>query len=1078
MECLETIHFFVDTSQKMRTNTADGQNPHKKTMAFLHHFCKRSDSQPGYSDRVRIHFGNEIVSLEQGKSLEKLRKFAKSSSLRPVFAASMAYWKRVVEEESSRIVTYFVLTTNVERAMLKMFGEKKDNVFFMDFSGAPVKKSIQKLVEVVQTKDLRKTADKIHKFLIDQYLTKVDYGISFNAECIDFPKNRRNLISLESITVVASTTVEPLETLPILSKSFLMPIDDVYKRKNGNLGNVEAYCALKQILGEEMDASDEETDSSKTTESTSASNNVSTNNASTSLSETSEGTTSTVTSSENSEVAKPEASAQEQSAITSIENMESVKTEEAVIDGAQEKVVESIKSDEPISDQSEGESSEVSKAGKVEDSLEGKSEKKAADHVTDANEQVGEESTTGEVDQKTSENADEPRDYDAAGTSKPVADEQSEGDVVTKPDDSAAEVCDPKDVELTKPEKNVVADEAEEKDEYVAEEPVEPKTTPKRSGRTSRTLKRVMIDDDESDEEYTPIKKRSAKKNSKTPTKSPRRIKQETPKKEASIPRRTTRSSARGKKAKQEEEEEEQEEAVKVEPKEEPKEKVKEELGEPSTSGTVAGTSFENDEKTDGEDRKPELEVDEVSEVPETFLVARAIERYTGKERPVILRLRNLYETEHKFLDDEIIQKIIEEAEAKKKEEEAARDAAKIIRGHPSRFAPAPANPVSFSYVPPVIPMMEMFEDSPDSPPAPESPDMAPVVPQNVKLIPIIPTTIPLDPVVPTETEFGKDVDMRQIGESSSQKDVDYRVLDTNLKTGSQAGALPQSSDSPVEIPLERSTSAMDTDYRIPPKKTRWSDGDVPSNIQPLQQAPVEPRKEDAKEEGEVEEEPAEPAETKEPVATNAEKVEEPAERSAENAASIPKASIPTENEEKVNEPKNIPQDLSDDSFDPNLSLELVDEYNCTDDDEKPDSTKYIEVVVLDMTWDAFKDRVALVGDDATFAKISERERKLVGRPQSHDYTELAGWYTPEAMVFYVNKLYRALRKLRERTDMFHKEIEHMKMMVKCGQSAEYARQFAALLRAETVSSDMTHLKDAAATEFEKLAHKYSRRQL
>uniref|UniRef100_A0A8R1DX47 Uncharacterized protein n=1 Tax=Caenorhabditis japonica TaxID=281687 RepID=A0A8R1DX47_CAEJA len=139
------------------------------------------------------------------------------------------------------------------------------------------------------------------------------------------------------------------------------------------------------------------------------------------------------------------------------------------------------------------------------------------------------------------------------------------------------------------------------------------------------------------------------------------------------------------------------------------------------------------------------------------------------------------------------------------------------------------------------------------------------------------------------------------------------------------------------------------------------------------------------------------------------------------------------------------------------------------------DNNKYIEIIVLDMTWSQFENQVALVGDEAAIAEITEREKKVLGPEQSHDYTKLTGWYSPDSMFFYISKVVRALRKLQDRSAIFEKEIENMGRMVVYGQSPEYARQFALFLREEayTIRPQLIPIVESAAGYFDQLCAMY-----
>ncbi|KAF1748029.1 hypothetical protein GCK72_024496 [Caenorhabditis remanei] len=595
-------------------------------------------------------------------------------------------------------------------------------------------------------------------------------------------------------------------------------------------------------------------------------------------------------------------------------------------------------------------------------------------------------------------------------------------------DESRAEKVEEATAEVKQEVKEEVMEEDEIKEEEVKEEKVkedvEEEVKPVLTTPAKKSRKRKAIgddDDDDDDEEYTPTKRKSTRKPAKASGRGGKRkaVKEHSP---ASAKKAAT--PGRGRKAKKlvEEEPEKEDEPMEEEQAEEP------EKAEEKTEEQQADTK---------EEVKP---AEVVEEIPEpVFLVACASERHTGIRRPVILRLRGLEQQDKTYYDEETRKlKIAEKAAAAEAEaaeqaakEEAARQEAARQEAANMEYAQQMAMLRQYEYeraqqnAPMATPMED---DSPESPPpydCPASPDMAPATAQDVKIIPTI-ATIPLEP----EAQEPEEPDEPDEPEEPSG-DVDFRTTTPIKMIPLEAVGTEESSDKSADQGSDKSAD-------------QGSDKSADQNE-------LNVSSESADNSGGIE--------------------------LKESTCIVDESDVPEEPEDLLkvqNTPvKTIPVDSCVKANDGENQSESVEEAAVKEEDEK-----YIEVIVLNMTWEKFREQVALADDEEAIEELTERELEMPGVEPMHDYTKLTGWYSSEAMQFYLNKLFRAMRKLHDRRPLYDNEIRNMKQMVQYGQSANLAWNFSMLLRDEdnVVPEDFLPLLESTAQEFDKLYYEISKR--
>uniref|UniRef100_A0A8R1IFQ4 Uncharacterized protein n=1 Tax=Caenorhabditis japonica TaxID=281687 RepID=A0A8R1IFQ4_CAEJA len=224
------IHFYVDTSFKMHMKTSEGLTAMEKVAKFLLHFCRRNDKQAAYFSR---HFGKTLVQLKTGKAEKMLHEYIKNMTKRADILDPITFWKEAVESDTCNS-TFFVLTTCVDAKTLNLLFPFRNSLFFMDFGGKP-NLSFKDRVKFVKISDIQKDADDIHEMHLQDYLTRVNFGVPFHAEFHTVNAKDKRQISFSDIKIVATTLSGPLEGTTVLASSLLFPVNNCYHVAKGEL---------------------------------------------------------------------------------------------------------------------------------------------------------------------------------------------------------------------------------------------------------------------------------------------------------------------------------------------------------------------------------------------------------------------------------------------------------------------------------------------------------------------------------------------------------------------------------------------------------------------------------------------------------------------------------------------------------------------------------------------------------------------------------------------------------------------------------------------------------------------------
>lgn len=126
---MSSIIFLIDTSYKMKIENSDGKTSLEKAFTFLRQFCKRSDNQPAYFNRVRIVsyiallinqlptfkiYGNQLIELQEGRAEEDFEKFLTEGRKQAHLVDFISFWKTSFDTEKTIDPTFFVLTSYIE----------------------------------------------------------------------------------------------------------------------------------------------------------------------------------------------------------------------------------------------------------------------------------------------------------------------------------------------------------------------------------------------------------------------------------------------------------------------------------------------------------------------------------------------------------------------------------------------------------------------------------------------------------------------------------------------------------------------------------------------------------------------------------------------------------------------------------------------------------------------------------------------------------------------------------------------------------------------------------------------------
>lgn len=261
------IHILVDATLKMHVKIDQNKTAMNKVNEFLLHLAKMSDFQPGYLNRVHIHVGDNYIPFGEGNAEKTIRDAEKV-----IYEVSkendfLYLWNAALSGDRDDDNIFFIISSVVDDRVLSLFEEFQEKLIFLDFSGKKIEISpeYKSRVHVVKNRDVKKCAKKIHKNFLKEYLTTVNFGFSMKTEFFPVLQHDEDDYDLKSITVVASSTFQPLEAQPILAKGFILPVDECYDKKGKKVKSASAYKILKALLGEEIEPKIKEEDTSMDT---------------------------------------------------------------------------------------------------------------------------------------------------------------------------------------------------------------------------------------------------------------------------------------------------------------------------------------------------------------------------------------------------------------------------------------------------------------------------------------------------------------------------------------------------------------------------------------------------------------------------------------------------------------------------------------------------------------------------------------------------------------------------------------------------------------------------------------------
>lgn len=226
--------------------------PMENAYIFLREICKKGDHQPTYIDRVHIHIGDNYIELEEGKAL-KMFEDSKSMIFEPSDQNDfLSLWKTALDADEDENALFFIVSTIVNEKILKMFHKYHKKMTFLDFSGIKlnISERLKSDVHLVEHGTSKKLAATIHKKITENYVTTVNFGTSFGVELAPCTVRKNVPYELTKIDIVGTSTYQPLETISVLTRSFLLPIDKCYDKKGSKVNNAVAYCVLKEIIGD------------------------------------------------------------------------------------------------------------------------------------------------------------------------------------------------------------------------------------------------------------------------------------------------------------------------------------------------------------------------------------------------------------------------------------------------------------------------------------------------------------------------------------------------------------------------------------------------------------------------------------------------------------------------------------------------------------------------------------------------------------------------------------------------------------------------------------------------------------
>lgn len=244
------MFILVDTSTRMYLKSKKNKTAMDKIYKFLLTLTKKGDQQPGYFHRVQLYIGDTQIKLDKGKAQECIESARKLILEEGQQVNKEDYWRNFLEENKSENSQFFILTSVVVKEMLQNFRTYKKHLIFLDFSGKKMKlpKLLRKQVQLIKCKNIVKSAKLIHRQYLQDLLVTVNFGWKMDAEFITAYNEE---VDLKTIDIIGSTTYEPTESVEILARGFILPIDECYDRTGDQITNPTKYQVLKLLLGDE-----------------------------------------------------------------------------------------------------------------------------------------------------------------------------------------------------------------------------------------------------------------------------------------------------------------------------------------------------------------------------------------------------------------------------------------------------------------------------------------------------------------------------------------------------------------------------------------------------------------------------------------------------------------------------------------------------------------------------------------------------------------------------------------------------------------------------------------------------------
>ncbi|CAL2034786.1 unnamed protein product [Caenorhabditis brenneri] len=244
------MFILVDTSSRMYLKSKKNKTAMDKIYKFLLTLAKKGDQQPGYFHRVQLYIGDKQIKLDKGKAQECIESAQKLILEEGGQVYKEDFWRNLLEENKSENSQFFILSSVVVKETLQNFRAYKKNLMFLDFCGKKLKlpEHLKKQVQLIKSKNIVKSAKLIHRQYLRDLLVTVNFGWKMSAEFITAYNEE---VDLKTIDVIGSTTYEPAESVEILARGFILPIDECYDRTGDQITNPTKYQVLKLLLGDE-----------------------------------------------------------------------------------------------------------------------------------------------------------------------------------------------------------------------------------------------------------------------------------------------------------------------------------------------------------------------------------------------------------------------------------------------------------------------------------------------------------------------------------------------------------------------------------------------------------------------------------------------------------------------------------------------------------------------------------------------------------------------------------------------------------------------------------------------------------